>query len=199
MRVSKSALTALLVVAAVAAVVVFDFIQRSNLPVHRAAVSRRQGDPRAALKIIEYADFQCPNCAKGWALLKKYISENPDEVYLQMKYYPLNEPYSFSSALYAECAAQQGKFWPFADLLFETQSRWRLLPDAQREWRKLATQVGLDLKELDECVQGPAARAVVAADQQEGATHRIQSTPTYFINGDIIVGPESLQKRLSPL
>ncbi len=195
-RVSKSAVTTFLIVAVVVGVLTVDYFQRANLPIHRAVKFRQQGNTSAKIKIIEYVDFQCHQCAEGYKFLKQYLATHPEAVFVQVKHFPLNQLYSIDSAIYAECAAQQEKFWPLADALFLSQDQWRTHPSAVSYWKTFAQEAGLNMTVLDQCVSGGAARAVVLADREEGARLRIQSTPTYFINGEMFVGPESLRQKL---
>ena len=166
-----------------------------NLPETQSA--RSKGDPNASVKVVEFIDFQCPACAQGSKILKKFMSENPKEIQLELRYYPLPmHSHAFLSAYYAECAARQDRFWPFEDLLIERQDQWAKLYDAKPYLDILAKNVGLNLERLDACVKDPATQSVILADKDEGRKLGVQSTPTYFINGKMMVGVTLLEEKL---
>ena len=101
-----------------------------------------------------------------------------------------------TSALWAQCAARQDKFWIMHDLLFDRQPQWQTLPDPEFFFRTLAGQSGLDTAALESCVRDPRTREVVMADKLLGESRFIRSTPTYFINGKMTVGVEALRNKL---
>ena len=107
--------------------------------------------------------------------------------------------YGYLSAQYAECAAQQGKFWPFHDSLLARQGNWSRLADAAPAFERIAEEVGLNTQALETCLQAGKADAVIEKDKAEGKSHNIQSTPTYFVNGKMVVGKPSLDQELNKL
>src|SRR3989338_5382697 len=112
-KLSKRDTTILLIVVTVAALGGLKyFIENSRGSLGKGVAARSKGNPNAAIKIIEYMDFQCPACAKGASYLKDCFTKYPDKFYLQMKQYPLGmHRHAMQSARYAQGAAQQGKFW----------------------------------------------------------------------------------------
>jgi protein-disulfide isomerase len=76
-------------------------------------MARAKGNPQARVKIVEFVDFQCPACAYGLKFLRTFIEQHPNDVYVQVRYFPLTNMHHHAmiSALYSECAARQGKFW----------------------------------------------------------------------------------------
>ena len=159
---------------------------------------RAKGNPQAPLKIVEYMDFQCPACARGAFFLDDLLKNKPDEVYLEVKYFPLEgtHRHAVRSARYAECAAQQGKFWPVADLLFKRQSEWKDLINADPVFEEISRSAQLDLNKLDVCLANEATTEAIVKDKQEGQSRGIRSTPTYFVNEKMVVGSTSLEEEL---
>lgn len=197
-RISRKFTTVLIIVICVAAVVAYDFIQRSSGPDESQISSHRtMGDRSAPLRIIEFIDFQCPECAKTFHLLHKLIEEYSSQFYVEVKYFPLNQLHSLDSAVYAECCARQDKFWPFIELLFENQSQWKSSMDATAAYKNMADQVGVELDLLESCVNADEARSVVFADKTDGESRFVRSTPTFFINGKMFVGYKSIHKKLA--
>ena len=158
---------------------------------------RMRGNLQGGLKIVEYIDFQCPACANGVKILHQYLEKYPNQILLEIKYFPLAmHAHGMESAVYGECAAQQGKFWPYFDLLIEKQKQWAELIDANPALRWIGQEAGLNLNKLDACIKGEEAGKVVARDMVEGQMLGVQSTPTYFINKTMVVGTISLEKQL---
>ena len=95
---------------------------------------------------------------------------------------------SFKAAEAAFCADNQGKFWPYYDAEFATADHGR------DSLLKMARDTGLDEAAFTSCLDSGASAARVRTDAQAGKDHGIYGTPTFFINGTILVGPQSLQK-----
>ena len=157
---------------------------------------RTLGDPNAPLRIIEYADFQCQECAKTFLFLHDFIRQNSSEIYLEIRYFPLQEPHSYDSALYAECAAQQGRFWYFVELLFRRQAQWRTLPDAEPFYTAAAQEAGLNLDQLRMCIKKYDTKVTVEAERLQGESQSIKTTPTCSINREMTVGYQSTSERI---
>ena len=153
------------------------------------------GDPKAPVKVIEYADFQCPYCMNFWRdteaqIIDTYVKTG--KVYLEF--------HSFGSFLGAEsaraaegayCAGDQGKFWDMHDSLFTNQGPENANSLADNRIVAIAQVVpGLDMGKFNDCfTSGKYAGKVIQdgdAAQQAGVT----STPTFFINGTKVEGAQ---------
>jgi protein-disulfide isomerase len=158
---------------------------------------RIKGSIKAPLQVIEFIDFQCPACASGAQYLKKFMEEHPDVIRLEMKYFPLKmHKHAFLSCRYAECASRQGKFWAFHDQLIENQIQWKELLEAQPVFDFMAEEVGMDIEKLKICLGDELINEVINYDKVEGKTLGVRSTPSYFINGKMVVGPKTLKLEL---
>ncbi len=157
--------------------------------VDRRILNRSKGNPAASVWIVEYMDYQCPSCRLASKILDAYTKEYPASLYLQVRFHPLKQhPYGLESALYAECAARQNKFWEFHRLLFENQSEWKESSDATEKFHDYAKQAGLNLKKLDACVANPLTTETVLQENLDSVALGVNSTPTFFINGVRIEG-----------
>jgi protein-disulfide isomerase len=166
----------------------------------RAADALTKGDPAAPIQVVEFIDFQCPACAAGALVIKNFMRDNPGTVFLQMKYFPLaGHPHGIISAKYAECAARQGQFWAMHDLILENQPQWRDLTDARPALDMYARNLGLDLRRLGTCLASPETAARLVKTKAEGEALGVRSTPSYVINGELIVGFRNLTSRLNQL
>ena len=162
--------------------------------------ARSKGDPQASVKVIEYIDFQCPACAHGAMVLKKYMEDNPDSIYLEMHYYPLSmHKHAITASIFAECAVRQNKFWSFHDLILERQNDWKGFADVKRAFFDMAAQAGLNAERLQSCINDHSIEEIVFKDKEEGSQKGVKSTPTYFINGEMVVGSRFLVEKLDQL
>lgn len=100
------------------------------------------------------------------------------------------------SAYYGECAARQEKFWPMHDQLFELQDQWRKLRTVKPFLNSIAGGIPLDMNELEICLDQSNVHSVVSGERMLGESHFVKSTPTYFINDEIVVGVEEMSKSL---
>ena len=128
------------------------------------------------------------------------IEKYPKAIRLELKHYPLPmHRHGLSSSRYAECAAQQGKFWLFQDLLLARQSNWHRLFDADPAFEKIADDIHLDKRDLKVCLKDDTVDETIKKNKKEGIVLGIRSTPTYFVNGKMIVGKKSLEEEIRKL
>jgi len=194
---SKSSITTIIVVVCILIVIGFDFFQRNqSSPLLTFDPQRAKGSAEASVKIIEFADFQCSECARGSRVINDYMRRFPTDIHLAMKYYPLGELNSTISAVYAQCAARQDKFWAYHDILFEKQSQWRTLLRVKKELTAMAQEVSVDVAKLETCVERKDVAATVESERVLGESNFVRSTPTYFINEEMFVGVGALQQYL---
>lgn len=153
------------------------------------------GSDNAAVTIEEFADFQCPACAAAAPTIKELLATFPTQVKLVYRDFPLTQihPQAFEVAQGGLCVAQQGKFADFSEAMYENQAEW--VNDSE----KLATfmrvtVLGLevDIQQWDECMASRASAKEVRRDMGEGTSRDVQSTPTFFIDGEKIENPPSL-------
>jgi len=161
-------------------------------------MARAKGNPAARVKIVEFIDFQCPACAYGIGYLKTFFEQHPNDLYIQVKYFPLTNMHHHAmiSAMYSECAARQGKFWALDDLMIPQQSQWEQLISPEPVFQAMASQVGMDIGQLNACLASDDPRKVINDEKSLGQSLGISSTPTYFINNKMVVGTKSLQEEL---
>lgn len=201
-KISKKVLTLTLIVAVVLLILGLKiFVDRSSEFSENESQAdlpgRAKGNPQAAVKIIEFMDFQCPACAKGYQLLNEYIKKNPDKIYLELRHYPLAmHKHGLLSARFGECAARQQRFWPFMDLLIARQSQWAALDSPVALFEQIAKEAGVDHAELAQCLKDGAVEKEIQSDVEEGKLRGVSSTPTYFVNHEMVVGFKSLQAKL---
>lgn len=150
------------------------------------------GSEKATVWMLIVSDFQCPFCRQWhhdtWGTLRKeYVNTGKIRVaYINM---PLAmHANARPAALFAMCAAARNKFWPVADRLFDTQDKWKDLPDPRPFFDGIARSVGLDAGELRACAESRPIQSMVDADRTRMARAGAISTPTFFIGQAKIEG-----------
>lgn len=161
-------------------------------------IVRGRGDPNAPVTIVEYSDFQCPFCARFVGetlpqLEKDYIATG--KVYLQYRDFPLTSVHG--SALLAahavNCAGLQGSYWPMHDRMFlgNSNNEWgSTVPQDFATFLGYARELKLDDKALQACIQSNTFAAPIQADYREALKVGVQSTPTFTVNGELLVGAQ---------
>ncbi|OGD87750.1 hypothetical protein A3D81_01655 [Candidatus Curtissbacteria bacterium RIFCSPHIGHO2_02_FULL_40_17] len=140
------------------------------------------GDSNASVKIVEFADFQCPACKAAHPIIKKVTAENADKVYFVYRHYPLPSHKNGKVASQAaEAAGLQGKFWEMHNLLYEKQSEWSESNKAKEVFESYAANLGLDTQKFKDDMA--SAIGTVNQDYADGNKVGVSSTPTFFING----------------
>ncbi len=152
------------------------------------------GNPDAPVKVIEFADFECPACGSYATLTEPDVRARLVETgIVSIRYldYPLDvHQNTWDASLAAACANEQGKFWPMHDQIFATQDKWNTESTNRPRsiLREDARAVGVDLGKWDECYDSERYKLNIAANQAEGAKRMIQSTPTFIIGSKMIPG-----------
>ena len=140
------------------------------------------GEQTAKVQIIEFGDYQCPACAQAQPILNKILENNKDKVYFAFRHYPLPQHKNAREAAYfAQSAANQGKFWEMHNMLYENQNEWKDSDKAKEVFTGYAQKIGLDLEKLNQDLDG--VKGIVDQDFSDGNKLGVDSTPTFFING----------------
>jgi len=158
------------------------------------ATDWRKGATDPVVEIVEYSDFECPACAAYYPYLSQLVVEYPEEVAVIYRHFPLPQHRSAElTAAFSEAAGRQGKFWEMHNILFDNQSTWTTSSAADNEalFKTYAGQIGLDLARLETDLADPAILAHVRAEYQSGVASGVDSTPSFFVNGERIVNPRS--------
>lgn len=143
-----------------------------------------KGPKDAKVTIIEFSDFECPYCKKGYETMEAVMKAYPKDVKVVFKHYPLPFHKEATPAAKAAWAAQQqGKFWEFHDELFLNQDKL-----GDDFYVATATKLGLDTKKFDADRKSDAAAKAVDADAELGQKNGIQGTPGFFVNGVAVKG-----------
>jgi protein-disulfide isomerase len=101
-------------------------------------------------------------------------------------------PESTWAAQAAECAANQGKFWEYHDLLFNRQKGENQGAFVKDNLLGFAKELSLDMTKFEPCLKNDETLARVQADTQEGQQYGVTGTPTFFVNGKPLVGAQPI-------
>jgi len=144
------------------------------------------GNPQAPVTVVEFGDFECPACRVAEQSAAKIREHFGNKIRFAFRQFPLQglHPQSEKAAEASECAAQQGKFWQAVDLFYQHQSDLSM-PSLNR----YAGELGLKSREFVGCLQKGKMVSRVAQDIRDGEALGVHATPTFFIDGQMIVGP----------
>ncbi|MBI4171057.1 MAG: DsbA family protein [Candidatus Aenigmarchaeota archaeon] len=163
------------------------------------------GDQNAKVTIIEFSDFECPFCSRFFTqtlpqIDKEYISTG--KVRLVYRDFPLNSihPSAQKAAEAAECADEQGKWKAMHDWLFGSRDQWAGLGESASvaKFKEAAPTLGLNAAQFDSCLDSGKYKDEVDKDFQDGSNAGVSGTPSFFINGQQVVGaqPYSVFKQI---
>ena len=161
-----------------------------------------RGNPDAPVTIVEFSDFQCPYCARGFTTVEQILGKYPADVKFVYLHYPLpNHPWARPAAIAAVCAAEQddNAFWTLHDSYFDNQQTINLsnVLDISREFLDVSGS-SIDFDVWSDCASNTeseayqAAAATVARTLATGDTYGVSGTPGFFVNGHFINGAQPL-------
>lgn len=168
--------------------------QVSQPPVAEALVAQElvdrntKGSPDAPVTVTVFSDFECPAC-KGFATgAEKQITEeyvNNGLVRFEYKHFPLpqHNPSATQGALAAECAADQGQFWPMHAYLFQEAGKAGTSTFTLPRLRSMSDALGLNTDEFSKCVSESKYAQLVRENMREGQQMGVNATPTIYVNG----------------
>lgn len=144
------------------------------------------GQEDAAVVIVEFSDFRCPYCGRHFEQTLQPLLDNYGEHirYVYRDFASLS-PESVTSAMAAQCAHEQGKYWEFHNALFTNQER--LGRDLDME---IAENLNLDLNSFMQCINEERYLDEVQGDRLDGRLNNVSGTPGFFINGQFISGAQ---------
>lgn len=143
-----------------------------------------RGKENAKVKIVEFSDFECPGCAGLVAKLDRVLKKYGSKVSLTFKAYPLSFHKKAVLAHQASlCADDQGKFWPYHDILFKNQQAME-----RKDLEGHAEKLTFNMTTFRQCLDSGEKFAKVQKDISEGDQAGVNATPTFFVNGKIVVG-----------
>jgi protein-disulfide isomerase len=141
------------------------------------------GAAKPVVTIVEFSDFECRFCREVQPELKQVLERYGKEVRLVFKHLPLEgHRNAVPAARAAYCAGEQDRFWQFHDALFAAESL------STQVFDRIAAELGLGLEQFKACLSSEPSRAAVVRDMETARSFRIDSTPSFLVNGKLIKG-----------
>jgi protein-disulfide isomerase len=150
------------------------------------------GDAHAPVTLVEYGDFECPNCKQAAPAVKLLLEKYAGRLRFAYRHFPLEQvhPHALLAAEVAEVAGAQGKFWPMHDLLFEHQLHLHA-----KALQGLAERAQLDMARYSAELDDHIYLQRIREHEQSGRLSGVRATPAFFVNGviqDVSFGLERL-------
>lgn len=151
------------------------------------------GDPRSKVTLVEYADFQCGACGAYAPVIQMVKNEYKDKgVLFVYRPFPLpGHANAIPAAVAAEAAGAQGKYFEMSDKIFANQSVWAQErgPKVNEIFLGYAKELGLDIAKYEADIADPALKTKIAEVVRAGVKSKVNSTPTFFLQGVKITNP----------
>lgn len=159
----------------------------SSLEKARQTVPIKTTRQNGKIVIEEFSDFECPFCGRAFPTVEQVLHEYGDQVEFVYKHFPLTSihPRAQKASEASECARDQGMFKEYHDKLFENQRALEI-----SNLKQYAADLGLDTDKFNSCLDDGEKASIVNNDLQEGRQKGVSGTPTFFINGQKLVGAQ---------
>ena len=163
-----------------------------------------EGNVEAPVTVIEYASMTCSHCAAFAVttypeLKSRYIDKG--KVRYIMREFPLDPVVAVAGFKVARCAGE-GKYFNMMDLLFQKQADWAFTRNPLQGLSNLVKQAGFSRDSLEQCLANQKLSDGIEWVRQRGVEKfRVESTPTFFINGKMMRGEmpiEEFAKQIEP-
>ena len=175
---------------------------RSDSPVSIPAAPGVRGAENAALKLVEFGDYQCPACKAYHEIVTELFQRYPSDVQLEFHHFPLVgiHPNAMAAAVAAEAAREQGRFWEMHDLLFENQDTWAQSPNPEALFMSYAVGLALNQDQFMRSMRDTGVKSHVLEDVVRARELAIASVPSFFVDGtpiDLPPGIEGFERLVS--
>ena len=141
------------------------------------------GPDHAPVVLVEYGDFECPNCKQAAPAVEMLLRRFEEQVRFVFRHYPLLDvhPHALAAAEVAECAGAQGKFWEMHAQLFAHQTHLD-----RKHLLRYGADLGLDMPRYTAELDDEVYRQRVLEHIDSGKRSGVRGTPGFFLNGRIV-------------
>lgn len=168
------------------------YFPRPTIPIKIPEYSSPAWGPvKAKVVIFKFSDFECPFCSRAGATLLKLKQKYQDSIRIVYKHYPLpSHTNAKAAALTAICIQSQKPmgFWKFYESMLDKHNKISV-----NLLRQEASKLKLDMAEYDKCLTDPVTEATMLQDIELAERLGIESTPVFFINGEMIKGSAPME------
>lgn len=150
------------------------------------------GPEDAAVVVREFADYQCPACARFSEASKRLKEEYVQSGQVRFVYFDLplrQHANAVPAAMAARCAGDQDTYWGMHDVLYSQQSAWSNTGDPVAVFSGYAEQLGLNERRFRRCMESELHREAVERSLQVAMDLRVMSTPTVLVNNIPLTQP----------
>lgn len=159
------------------------------------AVAPLVGEREAPVQVVAFTDFACGACGEfardSFGQLRATLIDSRRVEWRQVPFM-LGFRRGREATLAAECAADQGAFWPMHDALFADQDRWRNGRRPNEIFEALARELALDLAAFADCIDHDTPRRRIDASNDAAEELNVRATPTFYIDGRPVLGALSV-------
>ena len=170
--------------------------EKASLPLPNQVTSSdwTRGNASSTVILVEYSDFQCPACAAYFPMVEKLFKENANNMLFIYRHFPLTQhANAIPAAQAAEAAGKQGKFWEMYEMIFSTHDEWENSKDVKKIFSDYAVELGLNMTQYSEDFESKVTLDKIDSDLKSGMMAGVNSTPTFYLNGEKIQTPESYE------
>jgi protein-disulfide isomerase len=160
----------------------------ASTPVVRADTHKLDVAADGKVTLVEFLDFECEACAAVYPLIEELRQQFAGRMTFAIRYFPLPGHRNGKIAAQAvEAASKQGKLEPMYKRMYETQKEWGESEESKKDvFIGYAEDLGLNMTKFRADLESPATIARIEKDMQDGANLGVVSTPTLFLNGEMM-------------
>jgi protein-disulfide isomerase len=150
--------------------------------------SPTRGPADAAVTLVEFLDPECESCRAAYPVVEQILADYEGQIRYVVRYFP-NHNNSMLAIAATEAASEQGMYWEMQEILFANQLEWgeQSLPQLDL-MLSYAAELGLDVEEFTASLPNPDYVAKAQRDRQDGVSLGVRGTPTFFVNGQAVLG-----------
>ncbi len=147
------------------------------------------GNPDAPVKVIEFGDYQCPNCASFFAfdepeIVKAFVTTG--KITFSFSPFSFLGQESIDAAQAAYCARDQNKFWEYHDALYNHQGAENKGAFTIANLERYAEDLGLKMDAFKPCLESKKYASQVDSDNAFAVSNKVKSTPSFMVDGKVV-------------
>ena len=147
----------------------------------------------AKVTIVEFGDYQCPACGQAHPIVQRILNDYKGKINFVFRTFAFLGPESTWAGEASECAGEQGKFWEYHDYLYEHQNGENKGTFSKENLKNFAKSFKLNTEQFNLCLDTDKYSQKVSNDRADGQDLGVNSTPTFFINGEKNAGVLTLE------